>query len=190
MSRIFQGQQSYSNHQIIHAGSNDLILDRTSQDITTSTVNLAGSVKSKNCHVSISNIILRNENKKISQKSQEVNTHLKELCEEKNLYLIDNNNKIKEQHLNEGKLHLNKRGYNILSSDFISKLSKILNLQRDKNKTGFNAEECNSDKTSIVQKVIDGNRVLKSVRCTYLNKLVFAHLNISSIRNKSELLSE
>ena len=32
--------------------------------------------------------------------------------------------------------------------------------------------------------------MLKSLRCNNLNKLVFAHLNINSIRNKFELLSE
>ena len=32
--------------------------------------------------------------------------------------------------------------------------------------------------------------MLKSLCCNNLNKLVFAHLNINSIRNKSELLSE
>ena len=48
------------------------------------------------------------------------------MCKEKNIYLIDNTNKIKAQHLNKGKLHLNKRGSNILSSTFVSELSRIL----------------------------------------------------------------
>ena len=55
---------------------------------------------------------------------------------------------------------------------------------------GFNVEECNSDETNFDQKVTDGNRVLKSLRCNNLNKLVFAHLNINSIRNKFEIPSE
>ena len=71
---------------------------------------LAGSMKGENCDVSISNIILRTDNKKFNQKVQEVNTHLKDICKDKNIYLIDNTNKIKAQHLNKGKLHLNKRG--------------------------------------------------------------------------------
>ena len=66
--------------------------------------------KGENCDVSISNIILRTDNKKFNQKVQEVNTHLKDICKDKNIYLIDNTNKIKAQHLNKGKLHLNKRG--------------------------------------------------------------------------------
>ena len=63
---------------------------------------------------------------KFSGESQEVNTHLIDMYKEKNLYLIDNTNKIKAQYLNKGKLHSNKRGSNILSSTFVSKLSRIL----------------------------------------------------------------
>ena len=83
-------------------------------------VDLASSMKGENCDVSISNIILRNDNKKFSQKGQEVNTHLKDMCKEKNIYLINNTNKIKLQHLSKGKFHLNKRGSNILSSTFVN----------------------------------------------------------------------
>ena len=178
-----------SNHIILHGRTNGLILDRTLQDIATSIVNLASSMKGEYWDVSISNIILRTDNKKFSQTGQEVNTHLKDMCKEKNIYLIDNTNKIKAEHLNKGRLRLNKRGDNVLgSSTFVSELSRILTWQHDKNNTGFTVEECNSDKTNVDQKVTDGNRVLKSLRCNNLNKLVFAHLNINSIRNKFELL--
>ena len=97
------------NHIILHIGTNNLILDRPSQDIATSTVNLLCSIKGENCDVSISNIILRTDNKKFNQKGQGVNTHLKDMCKDKNIYLIDSTNKIKAQHLNKDKLHLNKK---------------------------------------------------------------------------------
>ena len=118
--------QKGPNHTILHVGANDLILDRTSQDIATSIVNLASSTKGENCCLSVSNIILRTENRKFSQKGQEVHTHLKDMCKEKNLYLVDNTNKIKAKHLNKGELHLDKRGSNILSGTFVSELSRIL----------------------------------------------------------------
>ena len=54
------------NHIILYVGTNDLILDRTSQDIATSIVSLMCSVKGENYDVSISNIILRIDNKKLS----------------------------------------------------------------------------------------------------------------------------
>ena len=47
------------------------------------------------------------------------------MCKDKNIYLIDNTNRIKAQHLNKGKLHLNKRGSNMLSSTFVNELSRI-----------------------------------------------------------------
>ena len=113
------------NHIILHVGTNDLILYMTSQDIATSIVNLACSMKGENCDVSIKNIIRRIDNKKFNQKGQEVNTHLKDMCKDKNIYLIDNTNRIKAQHLNKGNLHLNKRGSNMLSSTFVNELSRI-----------------------------------------------------------------
>ena len=48
------------------------------------------------------------------------------MCKDKNIYLIDNTNKIKVQNLNKGKLHLNKRSLNVLSSNFVNELSRIL----------------------------------------------------------------
>ena len=118
--------QKDPNHIILHIGTNNLILDRTSQDIAISLVNLACSMKGKNCDVSISNIILRNDNKKFNQKDQEVKTHFEDMCEDKNIYLIDDTNKVKVQHLNKGKLHLNKEGSNLLSSTFVNELSRVL----------------------------------------------------------------
>ena len=105
------------------------------------------------------------------------------MCKENNIYLIDNTSKIKAQHLNKGKLHLSKRGSNVLSSSFGSELFRILTWKCDKNNTGFPVEESN-------QKVTDGNRVLKSLSCNNLNKLAFARRNINSIRNKFELIPE
>ena len=121
--------QKDPNHIILHVGLHELTLHRTSEDIPTSIIDPACSMKDKNCDENIvlmSNIILRTGNKKLSQKGQEVNTHLKEVCKEKKIYLIDNTNKIKAQHLNKGKFHLNNRGSNVLSNAFISELSRIL----------------------------------------------------------------
>ena len=77
---------------------------------------------------------------KFIQKGQELNTHLKDTSKDNNIYLIDNTNIIKTQHLNKGKLHVNKRGSNVLSNNFVNELSRILTCQRDKNNTGV--EEC------------------------------------------------
>ena len=56
----------------------------------------------------------------------EVNLRLKELSNEKNIFLIDNPRKIKVQHLNKGKLHLTKYGSRVLSNNFVNEISKVL----------------------------------------------------------------
>ena len=64
------------NHIILPVATNNLIIDRTPQDIATSIVNLACSMEGKKCDVSILNIVLINDNKKLNQKGHEVNTLL------------------------------------------------------------------------------------------------------------------
>ena len=71
------------NHIMLYVGKNELILDRSLQDIATSLVNLACSMKGEKCDVNILNIILKNDNKKFILKGQEVNTHLKDMCKKK-----------------------------------------------------------------------------------------------------------
>ena len=69
--------------------------------------------------VSISNIIVHNDSDTLNKKGCEVNAVLIELCKEKNIYLIDNSKKIRPQHLNNGKLHLNQKGSHLLSDIFL-----------------------------------------------------------------------
>ena len=45
--------------------------------------------------VSMSSVILRTDNKQLHQKGCKVNDHLREKCKAKNVYLIDNSNRIK-----------------------------------------------------------------------------------------------
>ena len=45
------------------------------------------SLKTKLNNISISSIILRTDNPKLNEQGSEVNVHLKELCEEKNILL-------------------------------------------------------------------------------------------------------
>ena len=70
------------------------------------------SAKSTTCDLLISNIITRKD--KHQYKTQIVNNHLKEMCTNKNINLIDHSKNIKQQHLNKSKLHQTKRGTNIL----------------------------------------------------------------------------
>ena len=52
----------------------------------------------------------------MNEKETEVNAQLKELCEKKNIYPIDNTKKIKPHDLKKGKLDLNRKGSKLLKS--------------------------------------------------------------------------
>ena len=87
------------HHFILDVGTNELNLDLQSKSIAESMVNLAMSLKTELNVVSISSIILRTDKPNLNEKESEVNVHVKELYEEKNIYLIDNKKKIKSYHL-------------------------------------------------------------------------------------------
>ena len=105
------------DHVIFHAGTNDIPSDKDPGNIAKSIVDLTISPKSPTCDVSIYNIITRKD--KHQHKAQEVNNHLKEMCTNKNINLIDQNKNLKKQHLKKSRLHLTKRGTNILSTTFV-----------------------------------------------------------------------
>ena len=104
------------DHIIFPVGTNGIPSDEDAGDIAESIVDLAISAKSPTCDVSIFNILTRKD--KHQHKAQIVNNHLKEICTNKNINLIDHSKNIKHQHLSKSKLHLTKRGTNILSITF------------------------------------------------------------------------
>ena len=108
---------------IFQIETNDIPSDKDAGDIAKSIVDLATSAKSPTCDVSLSNIITRKD--KYQHKPQEVNNPLKEMCTNKNINLIDRSKNMKHQHLNKSKLHLTKRGTNILSTTFVREISDI-----------------------------------------------------------------
>ena len=72
---------------------------------------------------------------------------------------------------------------------FLKEISRVFNWQfRTENS---DSEECISNLTLKFQKIIDCKSTLKTIRDDNLNKVIFAHLNINSIRNKfEELISQ
>ena len=74
---------------ILHVGRNDLSSDKSPEEIKISIIDLAISIKNKKYDVSISNIIIRADDKKLEEKRCEVNRFLGKLCKKKNYYLID-----------------------------------------------------------------------------------------------------
>ena len=171
------------DHIIFHIGTNDIQSNKNSEDIANSIIELVLSAKSESCDASISNIVVGKD--RHQNKCQEVNDHLKEKCREKNINLIDQSKSIKPQHLNKTRLHLTKKGTSILSSTFIREIKNIFQLQsllhsHQNVRTSFNSAEY---KSKIANQNINSTN-LQNIRLKNINKLIFAHLNINSIRNK------
>ena len=122
---IKQSLRNPQDYFILHAGTNDLSFKKCSMEIMGSIINLERRLKNEIHDVIVSTIILRTDDKKLNEKEMEVNLHLKELTQEKNISLIDSSGKIKVQHLNKGKLHLTKYGSRILSNNLVNEISKV-----------------------------------------------------------------
>ena len=105
------------DHTILRVGTNDLNSDRPSYLTAKSIVDLVITLKINRQNVSISNIIIRNDS--FNEKAMEVNGYLKQLCIEKNIFLIDHTKTIHSRNINRSKLHLNKSGSIILSNIFL-----------------------------------------------------------------------
>ena len=118
--------RSSPDHFILHVGTNDLSSDKSPEEIARSITDLATSIKNEKHDVSISNIIIRADDKKLEEERCEVNSFLGKLCKEKNFYLIDRSTRIKRKHLKKGKLNLNKKGTKLLSDVFVKELSQVL----------------------------------------------------------------
>ena len=112
------------DHTILRVGTNDLNSDRPSYLTAKSIVDLVITLKINRQNVSISNIIIRNDS--FNEKAMEVNGYLKQLCIEKNIFLIDHTKTIHSRNINRSKLHLNKSGSIILSNNFVKAVSSIL----------------------------------------------------------------
>ena len=71
----------------------------------------------------------------------------------------------------------------------INQISKVLQWQIDRGNSKANVEECNF-KDDLTSKKYDAcNITLETIRSNNSNKLIFAHLNINSIRNKFKFLA-
>ena len=102
---------------IVHVGTNDLA---NGINLLNQAKKIVKQVKkaSQNTKIVFSSIITRKDRKNIDKKVSEVNSYLKNYCSQKNIDFIDNSN-LKEEHLGQKKLHLNKKGNSILAKKFL-----------------------------------------------------------------------
>ena len=151
--------RSTPNHFILHVGTNDLNSNQTWEVIPKEIIDLATSLKNNQRDVSISNISLRTDNSKLNAKRFEVNQILSEWCHERNIYLIDHSKNINPNHLNKGKLHLNKKSSNILSRTFVNEISRVFNWRGADNNSYMNIEGRNTSVSHDINKMGDCNKL-------------------------------
>ena len=147
---------------------------------------------SPNTKLVFSSILIRKDKKGISKKVTDINSRLKNYCQQKHLDFIDNSN-ILEEHLGNRKLHLNKRGNSVLANNFIKYLrSSFWTLDdfscvRDFQTEYGSQQLLSSGINGFTNKASEKN--LRLIRQENLNRIILAHLNINSIRNKFDLLA-
>ena len=113
------------DHFVLHIGANDLNSDRSPELTAKSITDVSSSLKNDSHDVSISSIVVRND--KFKEKATQVTENLERLCAERNICFINHANDFLPQHLNKSKLHLNRKGSSILTSDFANALSHVFN---------------------------------------------------------------
>ena len=136
------------------------------KDIAETIFNLAMPVKTQSFGDSISGITVRKD--KHQNKVREINDQLRDLCQVKNVNFIDHGKSIKPQNLN--KLFFIENIF-ILHSPNTNEFTGCYKSTEYKSKDFRETSKTNH---------------FKYIRRSKLNKLIFAQLNINSIKNKSE----
>ena len=121
MKRHVRGclEDNSSDTVILHFGTNNLKNNENGEDIATDIMNLAISVKKQT--VVVCGINFRND--KINDKGKNINSLLKQKCEEEKIVFVGNAN-ITVSMLNHSGLHLNERGTTRLVNNLCSSLAK------------------------------------------------------------------
>ena len=166
-----------SDHVLIHVGNNDLPTRRQPDFIAEDIIQLALNSKTNSCDVLISNIV--------------VNHKLNDLCKEQSLHHVQHSNSINTRHLNGSKLHLDTRGTKILFTSFVKAISNILLSQSITHSLHDSNCVHMIDEYKVEPMNMNGIESLKAIlRKRNLNRIVVAHLNINSLRNKFDYFIE
>ena len=96
------------DHIIFHCATNGLNSNRTSSQIAGEIIDLALSLKSDKNKISIPPLTARSE--KLNVKASEVNNRLIDICSHQNIAYINHFSSIRQNHINESKVHLNRYG--------------------------------------------------------------------------------
>ena len=203
-------RENSPEHVVLHVGTNDLPSVKPVDSISGSITTLAQEVIPEKRSVSISSIIPRND--KWDNKVFEVNSCFQKLCDDAKIDYIDSSiNKNRQRHLSNSNLNLNTKGSGKLLQNFVTFIKKTFSTSNDvtrsQPKSGQSSFRLSSSKgnnnlrnNSLSYNLnrsndhvdVDSNSYfgdqLSSLRKKNLNRLILAHLNINSIRNKLDQL--
>ena len=132
---------------------------------------VATTLKGNSRDVSASNIIVRGENTNLNEKECDVNAHLPEMFKERKLNLINHSKKIKPNHLNRGKLHLNQKGLKVFGDAFLKEIS-VFDWHYSDEGSRLKHEGCKSRISLEDKKRLDAKTILKSIRQENTNKFL------------------
>ena len=166
---------------IAHVGINNLTND---VNFLNKTVNKTKK-KPANTVISFSIIIIRKDRRNLEKSHADTNSRLKNFCKQKNIGLIDDEN-LKENQLGIKKLHLNRKGNILFAKNLLKFIEDNWNFRSETDI--FKEENGASDDSTVLQS--DVKKSLKNIRTSNNNKLIFGHLNVNSLRNKFDILSE
>ena len=161
---------------IIHVGTNDLLFNKTSNEIVR-IINLVDSVKKVSSNIVISSIVTREDDYKT--KANELNKILEEICGKKGVPLIRNININSKKHLNRSRLHLNGTEVSFLVRNFKAFLTNFewqidQAIQNDNSYLSLNG----------VKAFLNGIKKIKQHWVKNANDIIIGRLNITSFKKK------
>jgi len=149
---------SETNKVIIHVGTNNLQSD-SDEDIKCKYNNLISKIKEINssCRIYVSSLTKRTDNSDYTERINDVNEILQDVCTTQKSTFINNNN-IDDTCLNGSKLHLNHKGSAYLAMNFIKAILKR-RFHSNTKRSGVNHSAATNNRTNFqgaLQTIIQG----------------------------------
>ena len=126
----------------------------------------------------------------ISQYQASQQSGVKGKVSQKKLQFLDHGNTITERQLNASKLHLDKRGTQVLSNVFAEAISNITNWQfvlhslANDNRKNRNTNGHDENKPKFKVSAFSASN-LNAIRKSNINRRIIGQLSINSLRNKN-----
>ena len=131
-----------------------------------------------------SNIIIQKDSKNLEKSRPDSKSRLKKICNQENIGLIDNED-LNENHLDIKKLHLNMKNNTLFAKNLLNFIEGNWNFKSERD--NFKEENSASHDSTVLQS--DVKESLKNICISNINKLIFGHLNVNSLRNKFDFVS-